>query len=130
MTDETSPLMDSKGVAARTSASSRNGPAKRSSTFRVHEQLDPVRLKPMQYGGKGSRRERAGLAPSADSMDLPTNTSQIRSLGRPEELSTSQATWLLCKYIAALFTAVGLFFAVAFFVNNVVNSMTRRGISG
>ena len=112
-----------------TAAAGRTGAARRSSTYRVHEQLDPERSKPMQYGGKGSRRQRVGL-PSVASMDLPTNTSQTQLFGRPADLSTSQAASLLCKYIAALFTAVGLFFLVAFSVNNLVSSMTRRGVSG
>jgi hypothetical protein len=96
----------------------------------MHEQLDPERSKPMQYGAKGSRRERVGLAPAVDSMDLPINSSQSRQLGRPEDISNSQAAALLCKYLAALFTAVGLFFVVAFSVNNLANSIAERGISG
>ena len=123
---ETSPLMGGSGKAA---ASRNNGAARRSSTYRVHEQLDPDRSKPMQYGGKGSRRQRAGF-PSAAVMELPTNASQTQLFGRPKDLSTSQAASLLCKYITALFTAVGLFFLVAFSVNNLVNSMTSRGVSG
>jgi hypothetical protein len=128
MTSETSPLMGERGE----SSGGRNGPAKRSSTYRVHEQLDPHRSKPMQYGGKGSRRERVGGVPVAAAMDLPMNSSnaQSRHLGRPEDISTSQAASLLCKYMTALFTAVGLFFVVAFSVNNLVNRMTSRGVSG
>jgi hypothetical protein len=126
MAEETSPFLG--GSAAP--AAGRSGPAKRSSTYRMHEQLDPVRSKPMQYGAKGSRRERVGLPPAADSMDLPTNASQTQRFGRPEELSSSQAASLLCKYIVALFTAVGLFLVVGLSVNNLVHSMMRRGISG
>ena len=127
MSSEASPLMGGRG----TSSAGRNGPAKRSSTYRVHEQLDPQRSKPMQYGAKGSRRERVGLAPVAAAMELPTmNSSQSRRLGHPEDLSTSQAASLLCKYLTALFTAVGLFFVVAFSVNNMVNSIAKRDVTG
>jgi hypothetical protein len=121
---ETAPLVEGERRATS------RGTVKRSSTYRVHEQLDPERIEPMEYGGKGSRRVRVGLPPSVESMDLPTNSSQTRQIGHQQELSCKQATSLVCKYLTVMFMAVGLFGVVAYFVNDMVKTMTRRGFHG
>ena len=103
----------------------RDGGGRRGRTFRLHEQLEPERMQKMPYGSKGTRRIRPGFPPS-----MAGAAGQGRREFGGKQVSGAQAFRLLGKYIAGMAVAVGLFFVVAFFVNDLVKQMKIRSFAG